>query len=157
FCYREKTEDALVAHWSGPAEAGYKGIAIDEFGFDGGGEVDRKMARALLLTRKQAPDLFIAVWQTRRLSDTLLKAYQDAVDLVMVESYVGGTSGFEKQFGSTIDRIRRGGILAKTILALGINDRAKPEDLKRHGRWANSEEELAAQMRWIRTHASEMP
>jgi hypothetical protein len=157
FCYREKTEDDLVAHWSNPARMGFRGIAVDEFGYDGGGEVDRKMARALVRTRKQAPDLFIAVWQTRRLSAVLLKAFQEAADLVMVERYVAGTSALDKKFAPVIAQVGRAGILHKTVLALGINDRAKPEDRKRQGRWANSEEELAAQVRWIRRHAPEMP
>jgi hypothetical protein len=52
---------------------------------------------------------------------------------------------------------REGKIAHKTILALGINDRATPEALKRQGRWANSEEELTAQLRWIRAHAPDMP
>jgi hypothetical protein len=157
FCYREKTEDELVEHWSKPARMGFRGIAVDELGYDGGGEVDRRMARALVRTRKQAPDLFIAVWQTRRLSPVLLKAYKEAADLVMVERYVAGTSGLDRKFAPVIDEVRRAGLLARTVLALGINDQAKPEVQKRQGRWANSKEELAAQVGWIRRHAPRMP
>jgi hypothetical protein len=130
---------------------------VDEFGYDGGGEVDRKMARALIRTRKQAPKLVIAVWQTKRLSGVLLKAYKEAADLVMVEQYVSGTSGLDRKFAPVLARLRRAGLLRKTVFALGINDRVKPEERKRQGRWANSEKELAAQVGWIRKHAPQMP
>jgi hypothetical protein len=157
FCYRQKTEDELVAHWSKPAKSDFRGIAVDEFGYDGGGEVDQKMARALVRARKQAPKLFIAVWQTKRTSEVLWKAYAEAADLVMVECYVSGTTGLDKKFGPVLAKVRQAGIQNKTILALGINDQAKAEDRKRQGRWANSEKELEAQVRWIRTKAPQMP
>jgi hypothetical protein len=155
-CYKDKSEDDLVAYWSGPAALGYKGIAIDEFGHDRGGEVDRKMARALVRTRRKAPGLFIAVWQTRRLSKVVLEAHREAADLVMLEIYAGG-EGFEKKFTQGVAEVRKAGISRKTVLALGINDRAPEKEKRERGRWANSKSVLEAQVRWIRAHAPEMP
>jgi hypothetical protein len=155
-CYKDKSEDEFVAYWSGAAALGYKGIAIDEFGYDRGGEVDRKMARALVRTRRQAPGLFIAVWQTRRLSKVVLEAHREAADLVMLEIYAGG-KGFEKKFAEGVAEVRKAGIIRKTVLALGINDRAPEAEQRERGRWANSKAVLEAQVRWIRAHAPEMP
>jgi hypothetical protein len=154
-CYKEKSEDEFVAYWSAAADQGYKGIAIDEFGYDRGGEVDRKMARALVRTRQKAPGLFIAVWQTRRLSNVVLEAYREAADLVMLEIYAG--EEFEEKFDEGVAEVRNAGILHKTVLALGIDDRAPAAEQRERGRWANSKAVLEAQVRWIRTHAPEMP
>jgi hypothetical protein len=155
-CYKDKSEDELVAYWGSAADRGYKGIAIDEFGHDRGGEVDRKMARALLRTKRGNPGLFIAVWQTRRLSREVLEAYREGADLVMIEVYAGG-KGFEKKFAEAVAEARKAGILPKTILALGINDRATETEMRERGRWANTRAVLEAQVRWVRIHAPEMP
>jgi hypothetical protein len=155
-CYKDKSEDELVAHWAGAAELGYKGIAIDEFGHDRGGEVDRKMARALLRTRKKAPKLFIAVWQTRRFSKAVLEAYREGADLVMIEIYASGKA-FERKAAEAVAEARKARIAHKTILALGINDRATAKEMKERGRWANNRPVLEAQVKWVREHAPEMP
>jgi hypothetical protein len=118
--------------------------------------VDQKMAQALRRTRRRAPHLFIAVWQTRRLSKVVLEAYREAADLVMIEVYTGG-KGFEKKFAEAVAEVRRAGISDKTVLALGINDQATEEEKRERGRWANSEAVLEAQVRWIRTNAPELP
>lgn len=156
-CDSKRSIEALADSWSGAARLGYRGIAIDEFGCDNGGPEDRKLMQALRRARKQAPTLFIAVWQTQGMTDELFNAYAENADLVLIESYQGGERGFEATFEGALKRARKAGILKKTIFALGINDRASAARQKEEGRWANTEAELERQVRWVREHAPDMP
>ncbi|MCD6508516.1 hypothetical protein J7M22_18090 [Candidatus Poribacteria bacterium] len=155
-CYKDKPEGWFVSYWSGAFKIGYRGIAIDEFG-SGDESVDEKMARALVRTKELCPELFIAVWHAGGLNEVLARAYRRGADLVMLEAYVGGKKGFEKLFSQKVEAARRFGIVSKTILALGINDRAEERYRRQWGEWANSEEELETQVRWIRENAPDMP
>ena len=40
-------------------------MAIDEFGFDYGGQTDEKAARILRETKRRRPELALAVWEMR--------------------------------------------------------------------------------------------
>ena len=158
WCYRDWSEDELCRHFSDAEEAGHVGIAIDEWG-GGNQEFDQKMGRALLRTREAHPDLFIAVWCFGLFRMRVAEYLRDVADVVMIERYVDGATPdeFAVWFNAPIRVAREAGILHKTVFALGINDKAPPEEFKKHGAWANTPAELEAQMRWIRKNAPEMP
>jgi hypothetical protein len=96
--------------------------------------------------------LALAVWEMRGpIPKVLAEAYRDVADLVMVESYVGD----KKQYwwiASQVWSARRYGILAKTIVVLGVGKGGNPgED------WAQTKEELEQQIRFLRLIAPESP
>ncbi|MEA1950386.1 MAG: CARDB domain-containing protein [Planctomycetota bacterium] len=155
YCYKTKTEDEFVDYWSGATRWDYRGIAIDEFG-SGKKELDERMGRALVRAKRKCPKLSFVVWHAGPLTESLGQSYRDGADLVMLEKYFGA-SGYEKRFAEGVERARRAKILHKTVFALGINDKDKPEAKQRWGEWANSPEILEAQIKWIRDHAPEMP
>ena len=146
----EKAVDNLVG-------ANYGGnprpvVMIDEFGFDYGGGMDEKSARILRQTKRQKPELALAVWEMRGpIPKVLAEAYRDVADLVMMESYVGD----KKQYWSIASQVwsaRRYGILAKTIVVLGVGKGGNPGE-----NWAQTKQELEQQIRFVRLIAPESP
>ena len=125
---------------------------IDEFGFDFGGLMDQKSAQILRLTKHQKPDLALAVWEMRGpIPQVLAEAYRDVADLVMLESYVHD-QGMYWYIASQVWSARRYGILPKTIVVLGVGKGGNPgED------WAETNEELERQIRFVRLIAPESP
>ena len=127
-------------------------VMIDEFGFDYGGRMDEKSAQILRETKRQKPNLALAVWEMRGpIPQVLAETYRDVADLVMIESYVGN----KKQYwwiASQVFSARRYGILPKTIAVLGVGKGGNPgED------WAETKEELEQQIRFVRLIAPESP
>ena len=127
-------------------------VMIDEFGFDYGGLMDEKSAQILRQTKLRMPGLALAVWDMRGpIPQVLAEAYRDVADLVMMESYLGG----KKQYwwmASQVFSARCYGILPKTIVVLGVGKGGNPgED------WAETNEELEQQIRFVRLIAPESP
>jgi hypothetical protein len=150
-----KTTQQLADYWSSASTQGYGGIAIDEFGHLDK-DTDAKMLEALALVDAKCPRLFIAIWHAGALTPDLVRSYKEHADLVMLETYFSGKTDLSRRFEENLLMARDGGILDKTVFALGIND----VDARVGGvlqAWANSPEELKAQMLWIRTNAPEMP
>ena len=127
-------------------------VMIDEFGFDYGGRMDEKSAQILRRTKRRKPELAFAVWEMRGpIPKVLAEAYRDVADLVMMESYVGD----QKQYWWIADQVwsaRRYGILAKTIVVLGVGKGGNPGE-----NWAQTKEELEQQIRFVRLIAPESP
>jgi hypothetical protein len=127
-------------------------VMIDEFGFDYGGQMDEKAARILRQTKLRKPELALAVWEMRGpIPKVLAEAYRDVADLVMMESYVPD----KKQYWSIASQVwsaRRYGILAKTIVVLGVGKGGNPGE-----NWAQTKEELEQQIRFVRLIAPESP
>jgi len=127
-------------------------VMIDEFGFDYGGRMDEKSAQILRQTKRQKPELALAVWEMRGpIPKVLAEAYRDVADLVMMESYVGD----KRQYwwiASQVWSARRYGILAKTIVVLGVGKGGNPGE-----NWAQTKEELEQQIRFVRLIAPELP
>ena len=127
-------------------------VMIDEFGFDYGGRMDEKSAQILRQTKRRKPELALAVWEMRGpIPKVLAEAYRDVADLVMMESYVGD----KKQYwwiASQVWSARRYGILAKTIVVLGVGKGGNPGE-----NWAQTKEELEQQIRFVRLIAPESP
>jgi len=152
---RDLTAEALAQRWGEAHEQGYAGIAIDEFG-SREGEINAKMIKALGIVRRDSAGLFIAVWHAGPLTGEFARAYGRNADLVMLETYVAGDAYLAWKFGPKLSCAWREGILGKTVFALGINDVDKRLGTTVQP-WANTPRELQAQMRWIRSHAPEMP
>jgi hypothetical protein len=127
-------------------------VMIDEFGFDYGGRMDEKSAQILRQTKRQKPELALAVWEMRGpIPKVLAEAYRDVADLVMMESYVGG----KKQYwwiASQVWAARRYGILPKTIVVLGVGKGGNSGE-----NWAQTKQELEQQIRFVRLIAPESP
>ena len=127
-------------------------VMIDEFGFDYGGRMDEKSAQILRQTKRRKPELALAVWEMRGpIPKVLAEAYRDVADLVMMESYVGD----KKQYwwiASQVWSARSYGILAKTIVVLGVGKGGNPGE-----NWAQTKEELEQQIRFVRLIAPESP
>jgi len=127
-------------------------MMIDEFGFDFGGEMDRKAAQILRQTKLKKPELALAVWEMRGpIPQVLAETYRDVADLVMMESYVGSRRQYW-WIASQAWSARKFGILPKTIFVLGVGKGGNPgED------WAETKEELEQQIRFVRLIAPESP
>ena len=127
-------------------------VMIDEFGFDYGGLMDEKSAAIVRQAKRQRPELSLAVWEMRGpIPDVLGKAYHDAADLVMMESYMGGPSQYW-WVASQVWSARRLGILPKTIVVLGLGKGGNPGEA-----WAETPEEVERQIRFVRLIAPESP
>lgn len=141
------TEDEFFRGWSGDPEWGSSpGLVIDEFGGADDG-IDKRMARALVRTRKKRPDLYIAVWDAWGiLNDTLAESYVKAADLVINEQYrdyFGEYFFFDEAW--------------KIIQKQGLVDRAVIGISPYPNLWITTEQELRSQIRYIRKLAPEMP
>jgi hypothetical protein len=127
-------------------------VMIDEFGFDYGGQMDEKSAQVLRQTKRRKPELALEVWEMRGpIPEVLAEAYRDVADLVMMESYTGDKTQYWR-IGCQVWSARRYGILPKTIVVLGVG--------KGGGRgeeWAQTNEELEQQIRFVRLIAPESP
>ncbi|MBI3923808.1 MAG: hypothetical protein HY318_20470 [Armatimonadetes bacterium] len=136
-----QTPEKYAEDWQkiGPYQSG---IMIDEFG--GGDEIDQRMGRALVLTRTQSPNLFLAPYCLRVAGDDMVAGFK-AADLVLVECYVGdwrSYRAFDDRFGST----RPAGLSSKSLVALGVG-----------GGWITTEKELRQQVAYLRSVYPEMP
>ena len=127
-------------------------MMIDEFGFDYGGLMDEKSAQILRQTKRKKPDLALAVWEMRGpIPQVLAETYRDVADLVMMESYVGNPRRYWL-IASQVWSARRYGLLAKTIVVLGVGKGGNPGE-----NWAETKEELEQQLRFVRLIAPESP
>jgi hypothetical protein len=158
WCYKDKSEEEFVRSFCNAAEAGYVGIAIDEWG-GGDPEFDAKFGRALVRTKQAHPDFFVAVWCFGFFRPRQAEFLREGADMVMIERYVDGATEeeFAHWFHGALKVARDAGIAHKTVFALGINDRASAEEIEKLHAWANTPEELEGQMRWIHENAPEMP
>jgi len=127
-------------------------VAIDEFGFDFGGQTDQKSAIILYQAKHQKPELALAVWQMRGpIPELLARAYRHTADLVMLECYVGN----KKDYWWIITQVhaaRLHGLLNKSIVVLGLGKGGNPGE-----EWAQTKEELEQQIRFVRLIAPESP
>jgi len=127
-------------------------VMIDEFGFDFGGSMDQKSAQLLRLTKRRKPELALAVWEMRGPTPSVLaEAYRDVADLVMMESYLSGKQQYW-WMACQVWSARRFGILPKTIVVLGVGNGGIPGTT-----WAETDEELEQQIRFVRLIAPESP
>lgn len=152
---RVRSSEDLAAYWGSAADAGYAGIAIDEFG-SRDRALNQKMREALAILRESHPELYIAVWHGGPLNRHYGRCYAQNADLVMLETYTGARCALGLHFRVKLNGARKAGIAHKTVFALGINDSDKKLEAGAKA-WANDEETLRAQMRWIRKNAPDMP
>ena len=118
------------------------GIVIDEFG--GGDAIDQQLGEALLLTRKQRPEMFIAPYCLSVSGPKMIHGYRHA-DLILVETYTADWrwDGFiTGRWKTAMDA----GLEKKSIAVLGLGSQ-----------WIGTERELRRVCRMIRTTCPEMP
>jgi hypothetical protein len=118
------------------------GIVIDEFG--GGDKIDQQLGEALLLTRKQRQNVFIAPYCLSVSGPKMIAGYQQA-NLILVETY---TSDWRWD-GTITGRW-------KTAVDAGLKDRSIAV-LGLGSQWIGTEEELRRVFRMIRATCPEMP
>jgi hypothetical protein len=127
-------------------------VMIDEFGFDYGGEMDQKSADILRQAKRQKPELALTVFQMRGpIAPVLADAYREAVDLVMMESYVGDKRSYW-WIACQAWAARYYHLLPKAIVVLGVGKGGNPGE-----NWALTAEELEQQIRFVRLIAPESP
>ena len=127
-------------------------LAIDEFGFDEGGESDQKSAQILEAFKKQKPGVSLGIYQMRGpVSEVLAKTYRKVVDLLMMECYVGGVEEYW-WIASQLHAARLHGLLEKAIALIGLGVGGQPGE-----NWVATKEELERQIRFIRLVAPESP
>ncbi len=127
-------------------------IMIDEFGFDYGGLMDQKAAQILRQVKSRKPELSLAVFEMRGpISQVLAEACRDTAGLIMMEGYVGNSRHY---WSLAIEAwtARHFGILPKTILVLGVGKGGNPGE-----NWAETNQELEQQIRFVRMIAPESP
>ncbi len=154
----DRSVEQLVDYWCRAEREGYVGIAIDEFvSWGANSSVNAKLARALVLTKQNCPDLFIAVWHGGLLSRQLAEAFREGADLVLLESYVAGSFVFRLALSYNLLVARAAGISDKAVFALEIKGSDPDAEELSSSERANSADVLEAQMRWIKKNAPEMP
>ena len=127
-------------------------VCIDEFGFDFGGDSDKKCASILLEAKKQKQNLSIAIWQMKGpISEPLAEAYRKSVDLILLESYVGRKEHYWWIL-TQVQAARFHGLLEKTVVGLGLGFGGRRGEL-----WARTKHELEQQIRFVRLIAPESP
>lgn len=122
--------------------AGRGGVMIDEFG--GGGEVDEQLGQALLLTRQQAPELFLAPYCVGVAGAKMVEGFHHS-DLILVETYTSDWRGD----GTITGRWRsaaEAGLAEKSIAVLGVGHQ-----------WTTTEKELRRIFQMVRATCPEMP
>lgn len=152
----EKDINELERKWCAPATNGFVGIGIDEFGMLPP-RLSNKLGKALVQAKSTCPELFIAVWHSGVLTKNQAKYYVEGADLVMLEAYFSGSSINRWLVPRNIRVARKAGIIAKTVVALGINDVDPRSEQPGWWRWANTPEELEKQMRWVQRIAPDTP
>jgi hypothetical protein len=127
-------------------------VCIDEFGFDFGGQADRKTAAILKETKRRKPELRIVVWHMRGpISPALAEAYRQYVDLILPEAYVGGSDDYW-QIITQARAAQLQGLAHKTLIALGLGLGGNPGET-----WAVTKKELEQQVRFLRLIAPDAP
>lgn len=118
------------------------GIVIDEFG--GGDEVDQQLGEALLLTRRQRPEMFIAPYCLSVSGPKMIEGYRQS-NLILVETYTsdwrwdGTITG---RWKTAVDA----GLKDKSIAVLGLGSQ-----------WIGTERELRRVFRMVRATCPHMP
>lgn len=112
-CYRDWSREKFLESWSEP-----KWIAIDEF--LGPPEVREKLTWALKELNRRHPDHFVALWLA---SDYLGPELGEVVDLLMPEVYLNYRHNHLGILTRVVKKARQQGVLYKTIIGLGLNDR----------------------------------
>jgi len=133
--------EKIAENWLSVPE-GRVGIMIDELG--GGGEVDEQLGQALLLTRLQAPELFLAPYCVG-VSGAKMSAGFRQSDLILVETYTSDWRGD----GTITGRWRsaaEAGLTDKSIAVLGVGRQ-----------WTTTEKELRRIFQMVRATCPEMP
>lgn len=142
--YSDRGVDELVRGWSGSIGNGHVGIAIDEFG-----SLDREenetLAAALLQLRERHPSAVIAVWHAGLITRAVADAYRQAADLVLLESYVSGSSALGLKFAPYLWSARRFNLEAKTLPSIALG----------HERYAETLEDASAQLDWLARRADD--
>lgn len=127
-------------------------LAIDEFGFDEGGESDQKSAEILEAFKKQKPHVSLGVYQMRGpVPKVLAETYKRVVDLLMMECYVGDVKDYW-WIASQLHAARLHGLLEKSIALIGLGVGGQSGE-----NWVATKEELERQIRFIRLVAPESP
>jgi len=127
-------------------------VCIDEFGFDFGGQTDRKTAEILQETKLRKPELRIVVWHMRGpISPLLAEAYKQYVDLVLPEAYVAGAADYW-QIITQARAAQLQGLIGKTVMGLGLGIGGNAGE-----NWASTKKELEQQVRFLRLIAPDSP
>ncbi|UCH36048.1 MAG: hypothetical protein JSV65_06755 [Armatimonadota bacterium] len=147
YCYKEKTEGEFVTYWGDLLAQSERGIAIDEFGCDYGGEVDQKMAAALRRVKAEHPDGFVLAWSAGPLSDVLTAGYRESANLVLPEVYMQYLGWHYPVFDRIAEQARAAGIADKTVFGLCTTT----------DKGGVTKEQLEEQFRYIKRLAPEFP
>jgi hypothetical protein len=134
--------EEFAGRWISQIDAGYVGIAIDEFG-DQDREVDRRLVEGLRNFRGVHQHATVAIWHAGPVRRDLAEAYWQHADIVMLERYVSGRHFLGVRFGPLVRAAKRRSIEEIAIVAIGVDDE----------RWASSPPEIEAQVSWLRKHA----
>ena len=117
-----KTAEAFANAWVGPYRAGWPGIAIDEFytSRKETREVDTLLCNALLKARELEPEMFIAAYTTGASADYKIRAFREAADLVLLETYKRNASRGFPEIRDRCDTAVQGGLEDKLLACLAL-------------------------------------
>jgi len=156
--YEETGVDYFTGQYSGPAEAGYAGTAVDEWNTPQGDPAEALCAEGLRRTRRHHPGFFIAVWVTNPTPVFLDLLREGTIDLALIEGYSyvpdhpDWAISFDGLIGDRVERLRRERLLGRTVVCLGMVA-AKPDSFGKH----STARELRRQAEYLRRHYPEMP
>ena len=137
--------DDFVERWRVKIRSGARALQIDEYMPQSPVTTD-KMVKALKIIREEYPNVYLAVWHGSFLTEPLVRAYAQYVDLVILENYFTDQFYGWLLFSINTQRARKLGIINKTIFGLEITEES----------WQTQEHYLEEQIKWIRRNAPEM-
>ncbi len=144
-CYLDNSLDDFVERWRVKIRGGARALQIDEY-MPQSPMATEKMIRALKTIRDEYPGVYLAVWHGSFLTQPLMRAYAEYVDLIILENYFTDQFYGWLLFEVNTQRARKGGIIHKTIFGLNVTGAS----------WKTQERYLEEQMKWIRQNAPEM-
>ena len=137
-----ETPEMLAEYWSG-VRTNAPGIVIDEFGC--GGEIDEVLGQALIETKIQSPNVYIAAYTVSGGGDQKMLGLRDAADLVLVETYCSSATYGYKTISNRVQLVREDVGEDKLLVALGLKH------------WISTPQELRRQLHFTRYTFPKMP
>jgi hypothetical protein len=144
-CYIDESLDDFVERWRVKIEKGACALQIDEY-MPQSKMLTLKLVKALEIIKTEYPHIYLAVWHGGFLSEELIAAYKQYVDLLILENYFTDQLYGWLIFSVNTTRVRKANIIHKTIFGLEITEKD----------WEQQKPYIQEQIKWIRTHASEM-
>jgi len=140
-----QSADWFESQFAGIAQAGYVGVAVDEWNVPDTHEMVPRFVEGLRRAKKRFPNLFVAVWVTHPTPLFIQLMREGTIDLAIIQGYTyvpehpEWAIAWDDLIRERVERMKKERLLHKTIVCvgwvLGVPDskgnRMTPEELSR--------------------------